>query len=207
MEKNAMNLNDRNYPMLESIDNLEKKHHHSMLLYKNPQYATLVINRYIENGLQKGEHTIYITHDDVDQLEKEIASTGVDVDYFKKKNLLHIYQIENIMETEGGLEAGYNDLLKKLTADAKPPYRFVGRTIPNVSTNEGIKAELVIENLFHSHFDNYNCSFMCPYNVKDIEKDMRPKWIHQLIKNHHNLIFASEPANSVTFQTDLLKSI
>src|SRR3990172_5099018 len=198
-----MEHNEKNYPLLEYMDNLQNLHH-SMLLYEKPQYAQIVKSRYIENGLKKGEHSICITHDDVDKTADELASSGIDVDYFKRKNLLHIYQIENIMERPEGIVAGYNDLLKKLTADSKPPYRFVGRTIPNVCTTEGIKAEIEIEKLFHSNFEKYDCSFLCPYAVNDIEGSKRPFWIKELMVNHHNLIYAADPANAVTFDPDML---
>ena len=201
-----MKFNTNNYPILESLDNLEERDHHSMLLYDDPKYGILVKNRFIENGLQKGIHTICITHDDVNFVEKEIASTGIDVDNFKRKNLLHIYQIGNIMESKDGLTSAYNDMLKKLTVDSKPPYRFVGRTIANISTNEGIEAELVLENLFHSHFDSYPGSVLCPYNVAEIEKSKRPIWLQRLLEYHHNLIYASEPEKSVIFEPDLLNS-
>jgi len=198
-----MKHNENNYPLLEYIDNLQSPHH-SMLLYENPQYAQIVKSRFVENGLKKGEHSICITHDDVDKTVDELASSGIDVDYFKRKNLLHIYQIENIMERPEGIMAGYNDLLKKLTADSKPPYRFVGRTIPNVCTTEGIKAEIEIEKLFHSNFEKYDCSFLCPYNVQDIEENQRSVWLGQLCENHHNLIYAVEPESAVAFDSDLI---
>ena len=196
-----------NYPLLESVDNLEINNHHTMVLYKEPQYGTMVKNRFIENGLKKGEHVICITHDDVILAENEIASTGIDVDHFKKKNLLHIYQIENLMDDKEGIPSAYRKLLKKLTADAKPPYRFIGCSISDVSTEEGMKAELVIENLFHSQFDKYECSFLCPYPVNGIEKSKRPIWLSRLLSSHHNVIYAVESKKSVTFEPDLLHSI
>ena len=198
-----MKFDSINYPPLKDIDNLKEKNH-SMVLYDNDEYGKLVKCRYIENGLKKGEHTICITHDDVDKTVDELASSGIDVDYYNRKNLLHVYQIENIMERPDGIIAGYNDLLKKLTADSKPPYRFVGRTIPNVCTTEGIKAEIEIEKLFHSNFEKYDCSFLCPYAVNDIEGSRRPFWLKELMANHHNLIYAADPANAVTFDPDLL---
>lgn len=191
------------YPTLKDVDNLNEPNH-SMLLYDDVKYGNLVKYRYLENGLKKGEHVICLTYDEVTLVEDEIASLGIDIDHFKRKNLLHIYQIENILERQGGLESGYNDLLKTVTADSKPPYRVIGRTIPDVSTQKGIQAELIIERLFHSNFNKYQCSFLCTYDVNGIEKSKRPIWIAQLLQNHHHLIYATDPANAVTFDPDLL---
>src|SRR3972149_2372465 len=199
-----MKFDAMNYPPLKDVDNLKEKNH-SMVLYDNDEYGKLVKYRYIENGLKKGEHSICITHDDVDKTVDELASSGIDVDYYNRKKLLHVYQIENIMERPEGIIVGYNDLLKKLTADSKPPYRFVGRTLPNVCTTEGITAEIEIEELFHSNFEKYDCSFLCPYNVQDIEENQRSVWLGQLCNNHHNLIYAVEPESAVAFDSDLIK--
>jgi len=193
------------YPTLKDVDNLNEPNH-SMVLYDNAKYGNLVKYRYLENGLKKGEHSICLTHDKVTLVENEIASLGIDIDHFKRKNLLHIYQIENILERQDGLKSGYNDLLKTVTADSKPPYRFIGCTIPDVSTQEGIQAELFIERLFHSNFNKYQCSFLCTYDVNGIERTNRPSWIAQLLQNHHNLIYATDPANAVTFDPDLLNT-
>ena len=94
-----MNFDAKNYPPLKDIDNL-KERNHSMVLYDNEDYGKSVKYRYIENGLKKGEHSIILTHDDVNSIENEVASYGIDVDNFKRKKLLHIHQIEiGILDT------------------------------------------------------------------------------------------------------------
>jgi len=198
-----MKFDPIDYPPLKDVDNLTEQNH-SMVLYDNEEYGKLVKCRYIENGLKKGEHSICITHDDVDKTLDELASCGIDVNFYNRKKLLHVYQIENIMERPEGIIAGFNDIVKKITADSKPPYRFVGRTIPNVCTTEGIKAELEIEKVFQSNFEKYDCSFLCTYAVNDIEGSRRPFWLRELMANHHHLIYASDPANAVTFDPDML---
>ena len=196
-----------NHPLLETVDNLEIKNHHSMVLYKDPQYGAIVKNRFIENGLNKGECVICITHEDISLVEDEIASAGIDVEHFKKKNQLHIHQIKNLMDDVEGITSKFEKLLKKLTANTKPPYRIIGRCIEDITSEEGVKAQLVIENLVHSQFEKYKNSILCIYPVYDIEKTKRPQWLSKLITNHHNLIFATEPLKSVSFEPDLLNSI
>ncbi len=198
-----MNFDAKNYPPLKDVDNL-KERNHSMVLYDNEDYGKSVKYRYIENGLKKGEHSIILTHDDVNSIENEVASCGIDVDNFKRKKLLHIHQIENIMERQDGIMQGFKDIVRQVTADLKPPYRFIGRMIPDVSTREGIEAELKIEHKFHSDFDNYDCSFLCTYNVKDIESARRPIWLQELLANHHNFIYATNPEDAVAFDPQLL---
>src|SRR3989337_2183252 len=68
-----MKNNEKNYPLLESIDNLQNPHH-SMLLYEKPQYAQIVKSRYVQNGLKKGENSICFTHDNVKDIEENKRS-------------------------------------------------------------------------------------------------------------------------------------
>ncbi len=86
----------------------------------------------------------------------------------------------------------------------KTPFRLTGRIIPNVSTKEGIELELVVEEMLHSKFDKRGYSFLCPYQIESIEDENKPKWLELLMKNHHNLIYATESEKSVTFATNLI---
>ena len=197
---------DSNYPPIRHIDDLESKVNHSIVLYDKEEYGRLVKIRFIENGLKKGENSVYLTHGDVKVIENHLEEYGIDVDLYKRKKLLHIIQIENIMESKEGIEQSFTKLLKEITTDLKPPYRFTAEepTIPDVSTKEGMEAELIVENTFHSNFDKYQCSFLCAYQINAIELANRPKWINHLMEYHHNLIYATEPEKSVMFETDLV---
>ncbi len=194
-----------NYPLLDRIDNLEQEKHHSMVLYDDAKYGAAIKGRFIENGLKKQEHVICFTPDDVNLFEKEIESSGIDVDSYKRKNILHFYHIEDITKRKDGIEAGFNDVVKQATADSEHPCRFIGKAISDVSTKEGIQAELEVERIFHTGFDNYLCSFLCPYDISGIEKNEKPQWLSQLFSYHHNLIYATKPEKAIAFDTDILK--
>jgi hypothetical protein len=203
-EKKQMSVDAANYPALKDVDSLEAKANHSMVLYDKEEYGQLVTNRFIENGLKKGENSICITHGEIRHVENDLEGYGIDVDLYKQRKQLHIFQIEDIMEDKDGLEKSFNKFIKKVTADLKPPYRFTGRIIPDVTTKQGIEAELILEHRYHSNFDKYQSSFLCAYPVSAIEETNRPNWITHLMENHHHLIYATEPRNAVTFDPDLL---
>lgn len=194
-----------NYPPLKEVDNLNERNH-SMLLYDNAKYGNLVKYHYLENGLKNREHCICLTHDEVTSVEDEISSLGIDLEYFKRKNLIHIYQIESILEKRDGLESGFNNLLKTVTKGLKLPYRIIGRFISDVSTEDGIQTELLLEHKFHSNFSKYQGSFLCTYDVNEIEGSKRPIWLTKLFQNHHHLIYATDPANANTFDPNLLNT-
>lgn len=199
-----MNKNIKNYSLLKDLENLQKKSH-LMLLYDNEEYANLVKCCFVEIGLKKGETCIILTHDDPKLIEKELESYGIDVKKSKQKNQLHIFLINNIIGEKKESLKIYKELLQEITANLNPPYRIIGRLVSNVSTKIGIEEEIKIECDFHSNFENYDCSFLCTYSIADIEKSNRAVWLEKLIKAHHNLFYASNPFDSVSFDTDLLK--
>jgi hypothetical protein len=86
----------------------------------------------------------------------------------------------------------------------KPPYRFVGRTITDSETIEGMKLGLHVEKTGNDHFQEFGCSQMCYYDISKIEPTRKHEWISALLINHHHVIYASEPDKAVAFETDLL---
>jgi hypothetical protein len=64
---------------------------------------------------------------------------------------------------------------------------------------------ITLEKTGNEHFDEFECSQMCYYDISKIEQSLRPQWITSLLKNHHNVIYASEPDKAVAFDTMLLE--
>lgn len=195
--------NNPHYAPLEFIDELNEKSH-LVLLYDSPQYGDLVKYKFIEKGLLNGEHSIVLTHDDVSEVKVDMISLGIEAQKYLEENLLHIYRLEDITKHTNGMAEGFDELLKKLTKDSKPPYRFMGTIIPDLTTREGMDAELFLERLFHSNFSKFQCSFLCVYNISEMEKNLQSTWLSELIRNHHHVIYATDPDKAVVFESDLL---
>jgi hypothetical protein len=87
----------------------------------------------------------------------------------------------------------------------KPPYRFVGRTIRDTGTIEGMNLGLAVEKTGHEHFEEFDNSQLCYYDISGIERSKRYEWIRGLLKNHHYVIYASEPDKAVAFESMLLE--
>ncbi|HEU4984700.1 MAG TPA: hypothetical protein VFT58_03590, partial [Nitrososphaera sp.] len=82
---------------------------------------------------------------------------------------------------------------------------FVGRTITDTATIEGMKRGMTVEKTGHEHFAEFDNSQLCYYDISGIEQSMRDEWIRGLLKNHHHVIYASEPDRAVAFETALLE--
>ena len=179
---------------------------HIVLLYDNQKYADLIIARYFLNGLQKGESCIFFTTDKPETIEERLYVEGIDVDSYKRTNSLRIFRIE--IHDTNKLDA--LDTLKSIREEAtrgmKPPYRFVGRTIRDTGTIRGMNLGLVVEKTGHEHFEEFDNSQLCYYDISGIEQSKRDEWIRGLLKTHHFVIYASEPEKAVAFETMLLES-
>ena len=179
------------------LDGMEGNNH-IVLLYDNSKYADLIIARYIFNGLKKGESCIFFTSDNLEKTRKRLSDEGIDVESIR------IFHVER--DKANRLDA--LSLLRTVTEEAKkgmkPPYRFVGRTMMDTETIEGMKMILHVEKTGNDHFREFDCSQMCYYDISGIERSMRDEWIKELLKNHGHVIYASEPDKAVAFETDLL---
>jgi hypothetical protein len=199
------NINN-NYHPLQFVDRLEGNNH-IVLLYDNPKYADLVIARYLLNGLEKGESCIFFTSDEPEDIEKRLSAQGIDVESYKQANLLRIFCIERSDASKQQDALGtLKNIRKEATRGMNPPFRFVGRTITDTKTVEGIKLGMVVEKTGHDHFEEFDNSQLCYYDISEIEESRRDRWITGLLKNHHHIIYATEPDKAVAFETMLLEN-
>ena len=123
---------------------------------------------------------------------------------FKQKNSLSIYNIEKSYNYKLDILSTLRHIRKEATFGMKSPYRFVGRTITDTETKDGMTLGIALEKIGHELFDEFECSQMCYYDISKIEQSLRPQWIANLLKNHHNVVYASEPDKAVAFDTKLL---
>jgi hypothetical protein len=199
-----MNAEKANYRPIKFLDKMEGNNH-IVLLYDNQKYAYLVIARYLLNGLQKGESCIFFTADKPETIEERLSAEGIDVDSYKRTNSLRIFRTErsdaNKLDALGTLK----HIREEATRGMKSPYRFVGRTITDTGTIEGMNLGLVVEKTGHEHFEEFDNSQLCYYDISGIEQSKRDEWIRGLLKNHHHVIYASEPNKAVAFETMLLE--
>lgn len=192
------------YRPVKFIDRMENNKH-TVLLYDKEEYADVIIARYLLNGLAKNESCIFFTADDPATVERRLSASGIDVDSYKKKNMLRIYSIERSDEGKRDVLATLKGIREKAVRGMKPPYRFVGRTITDTETVQGMELGMVLEETGHQHFAEFDNSQLCYYDISGIEPSRRDEWISELLKNHHHVIYASEPGKAVAFETALLE--
>lgn len=193
------------YRPVKFLDRLEGNNH-VVLLYDNEKYADMIIARYFQNGLTKGESCIFFTPDDPGAIEKRLATQGIDVDLYKKNNLLRIFCIERSDEGKSDILSTLRGIRDNATRGMNGPYRFAGRTIIDTESVRGMELGMALEKTGNDHFSEFDNSQLCFYDISGIERSRRQEWIAGLLKNHHHVIYASDPSKAVAFETDLLEA-
>ena len=193
-----MEAEKTSYRPFKFLDRMEGNNH-ILLLYDNSKYADLIIARYLSNGLKKGESCIFFTSDNLETVRTRLSAEGIDAD------LLRIFQIARDYKNRPDALSILKTIREEATIGMKPPYRFVGRTITDTETIEGMKLGLLVEKTGNDHFQEFDCSQMCYYDISGIERSMKDEWIKGLLKNHDHIIYASKPDKAVAFETDLLE--
>jgi MEDS: MEthanogen/methylotroph, DcmR Sensory domain len=200
-EDNTNNdYNNNNHP-LNFIDTLGYGRH-AVLLYEDAEFARLIQFRFINNGLLKGEHCIFTTHeqeDNIQFIENQMEYNGIDVEGFKRKNLLHIYQIPDPMNHPEGELKGNEDIMNIILADSKQPFRIVARSIPEIKTEGQRVSSISIEYSAHSNFHSFPGSILCHYPVDKIEPRIHGQWLVDILQNHHAAIFAPKSGQGIAF--------
>lgn len=199
-----MGTEGTSYRPIKLLDKMEGNNH-IVLLYYDENYADLVVARYLLNGLQKGESCIFFTSDKPETIEERLFAKGIDVDSYKRTNSLRIFRIERYDTSKLDALGTLKSIREEATRGMKPPYRFVGRTIRDTETIEGMNLGLVVERAGHEHFEEFDNSQLCYYDISGIEQSKRDEWIGGLLATHHYVIYASEPDKAVAFETMLLE--
>jgi MEDS: MEthanogen/methylotroph, DcmR Sensory domain len=194
----------KNYRPMKLVDQMERNKH-ILLLYDSQKYAYWIIGRYFRNGFAKRESCILYTSDRPEIIEKQLSAGGIDVSLFKQKNLLRIYEIERSEDNKHDVPHIIDKIREESKKSMKPPYRFVGGTITDIETKDGMKFNILLEKTGHQHFDEFNYSQICYYDLSKIEPTRKHEWISSLLRNHHYVIYASKPNKAVAFETALLE--
>jgi len=164
----------------------------------NTEYSKSIQFSFLKKGLEKGEPGIYVMPYEKDVIEKEMKNYGIDVDKYKKDNLLNVYQSPYAVHYPQ--EDPFDTLLRKIfPVDTTVPHRIVGMIDFDMSTKKGMETFLQSEKKSDSIFHSFNGSWMCTYNTSEIPPENRLNWIKELIKTHDTVIFTSSKGDGICF--------
>ena len=201
---NTKEKNDlKDYRPMKFVDRMERNKH-IILLYDDQKYAYWILGRYFHNGLAKGQSCIFFAPNSPEIMEKQLSASGIDVRSFKMKDRLRIFEVERSDDNKHEKYYVHNQI-REYTKGMKPPYRLAGRMVTDIGTKNGMNIQILQETTGHQHFDEFNCSQICHYDISRIEPTRKHEWISLLLRNHHYVIYAAEPDKAVAFETALLE--
>ncbi len=172
---------------------------HVVYFYEKLEYALMIQFQFIKNGLSRGHQCIYAMPGDTKSIADQMAYSGVLVEEFKKKNLLHFYQIPNVMVDPDGALKGSEKIMNKIFANVKPPFRVVSALVPEINSDVQMAAAIDIEHNIHSSFSNLHCSWLCPYDLEKIEDGRKEVFMDKVMQNHHAVISANKYGLGLAF--------
>jgi hypothetical protein len=183
---------------LKFIDSLDLNNSkHIVLFYEEVEDAKRIQYQFLRNSLSHGTNTVYaIAGDDAKVIENELASFGIDVEAYNKKNLLHVISFPSLTDYECQKpEEIIQNFLDKNLSHLKPPFNMVSRLFQEIKTKEEVKCVMELEKAYQRHFRNFNSNVLCSYPVKEIDKEMYGEWVYVLLQNHNASIILSDSTN------------
>jgi hypothetical protein len=207
--------------LFDFLDHLDTTiHTHLLMFYEEPEYARLVQFRFLKDGLTKGEGAMYIAMDEQDLLFTNNALTeyGIDVNNYAEKGLLQLYVnkgVSDLKEFKQMTATFFHDMkIKFINYDNKkkttlrppefPKIRALAQSITGAFVeNTGRKNEsgretiqLQIERYFHyESCPSFNGSWMCFYQLDDINSHMNKQWMADLLEIHDAVLYLPKLSN------------
>lgn len=172
---------------------------HVVCFYERLDYGLMIQFQFIKNGLLRGQHCIYAVHADTKVIEDQMAYSGIHVEEFKRKDLLHFYQIPDVMDYPEGALKGAEKLMNKIFADSKQPFRVVSVLVPEINSDAKMTAAIDIERNCHASFNNVQYSWLCPYDLNNIEDKRKEFFMDKVMQNHHSVISANKYGLGIAF--------
>ena len=194
----------KGYHPVKFLDRLEGNKH-LVMLYDEEKNADLIIARYFQNGLDMGGSCVFFTDQDPGVIEMRLASQGIDVERYKRENRLRVFAIPTSDEGKKDFLTTLKAIRAESTKGMKPPFRFAGRTIIDIESIDGMTTGMQLEKTGQDHFQEFDNSQLCFYDIRKMERSRRDQWVKGLLENHHQVIYASDPDKAVGFDTSLLE--
>src|SRR3989442_8119184 len=112
------------------------------MMNENAESGLVTNVRYVNNGLLKGKHGVFLTSEDPKYIEGKIAKI-IDLTKFPKNGLLHIVKIpENITSSSDALKQ-YEEILKVIASSPEKGFRLTAPFIEKTNTTTGKKLTLL----------------------------------------------------------------
>ncbi len=171
---------------------------HTLLLYDDTVDYLTIEAYYIKSGLINHERCFYFTHGDVEEIEQAFKTLGIDVEKYSRNGLLYILRIPEQKDSKGLMNT-FKEIANIIPSRFGQHIRIIGRIVPNVSSLNGICAELLFEHIAHTKFCEGKMSLLCHYNTDEIEEKHKEEWIVSVLQRHHFSFWPTRWLDGIVF--------
>jgi len=192
------------YRPVRFLDRLEGNKHWVML-YDDEKRADYIIARYFLNGIKMGGSCVFFTDEDPKMIRRRLVAAGLDVGRYEKEKRLRIFLVPTSDSGKADALETLVAIRRESTKGMKPPFRSAGRTIIDIESVGGMEHGMALEKIGNDHFEEFDNSQLCFYDIRKMEPSRRDEWVTGLLQNHHSIIYASDPGKAVAFETRLLE--
>ena len=197
--KKGANMKNRNFKFIDNED----YHNHLLMLYENAESGFVAKVRYLNNGLLKGEHAVFLTSEDPKYIEGKIAKI-IDLNKFQKKGLLHIVQIpENITSSSDALKR-FEEVLKVIKSSAEKGFRLTGPFIEKTNTKIGKKLRLLVEQKCEKFLSKHKGSILCPHQIVKAKNNEEKQWMCSMLRKHTDVLYIPKSGQGRSFNSDFM---
>ena len=116
--------------------------------------AYLIIARYLLNGLKESLRSFLLLTSPKRLKKCCLLKALISIKY---TNSLRIHRIDRSYSNKFDVLSSLKRIREEAIRGMKRPYRFVGRTITDTGSKDGMKLGLVLEKTGHEHFDDFDC--------------------------------------------------
>ncbi len=176
---------------------------HLLMLYENAERGFAAKLRYLNNGLLKGEHAIFLTHEDPKDIENKMAGS-IDVNKFLKKGLMNIIQIQEKISTSEDALKQFEEVLKLMESSSEAGFRLTGPFIENTNNKNGKKLRLLIEKRSQKFLYKHKGSILCPLQIVKAGNNYEKEWICDMFRKHTDVLYVPKSGHGTSFNADFM---
>ncbi|MGI0087737.1 MAG: MEDS domain-containing protein [Nitrosotalea sp.] len=184
------------------IDN-EVFGNHLLMLYENADRGFAAKLRYLNNGLLKGERAIFLTYEDPKDIEDKMSGS-IDVEKFRKNDLLHILQIQEKISNSGEALKQFEEVIKLMESSPRAGFRLTGPFIGNTSDKNGKKLRLLIEKRSQLVLSKHKGSILCPHQIVKARDSYEKEWMLDMLKEHSDVLYVPKSSQATSFSADFI---
>ncbi len=176
---------------------------HLIMAYENEERGFAAKVRYLNNGLLKGEHAIFLTLEDPKGIEDKMFGS-IDVNKFHKEGLVHILQIHENLSTSVDALTQFEEVMKIMKSSTGAGFRLTGPLIGNTSDKNGRKLRLLVEKRSNRALSNYKGSILCPYKIVKARDTHEKEWMLDMFREHNDVLYVPKSGQCASFNADFV---